>query len=190
MKGAGRVLKKTVLRWEKIAAKWAKQTGLETAAILAVIQQESGGNANAKRRELSYMSRYGSTKKFRDIQITAKLTAIEVASSYGLMQLMLPTAWGYMSASDLIDPVTALLTPDKNIRYGAAHLAALLKKNGGDYRKAFADYNGGGAAAETYAANVEALRKEYAAALKKRDELTEKVGAVTARSLLGNTPLG
>ena len=52
-----------------------------------------------------------------------------VATGYGLMQLMLPLAWGYMGPDVRRgDMVAALLDPEQNIRFGAAHLGVLIRK--------------------------------------------------------------
>lgn len=153
-----------VIRWRELAGKWARQTGVPTPLILAVIQQESGGNLAAVRFEGGYLDKYGGTVKFRNI---CKATGYEpeaVASSYGLMQLMMPLAWGYMSAEQKNNlAIDYLLDPDQNIRYGAAHLAALIKGrtiDGARVRAAAGAYNGGGSDS-AYARNVYALWQRY-----------------------------
>ena len=101
-----------VMQWITPANRWAKQTGVPAALILATIQQESGGSHLAKRYEPGYESKYN--KRCWDIARAANITTGEAATSYGLMQLMVPTAWGYLSAVDKGSGViTALLDPDK-----------------------------------------------------------------------------
>ena len=150
-----------VMQWITPANRWAKQTGVPTALILATIQQESGGNHLAKRYEPGYESKYN--KRCLEIARAANITTGEAATSYGLMQLMLPLAWGYMSASDKPDPIAALCDPDKNIRYGAAHLAALIKGRPitpAVIRDVAGKYNGAGSDS-AYECNVGSLWLRY-----------------------------
>lgn len=159
-----------VLKWLPEAEKWSRQTKCPTALILAVIQQESGGNAAATRHEPKYEIRYAT--RCREIAEKCKLTMGQVASSYGLMQLMLPLAWGYMSPADKKYPIVALIDANRNIRYGAAHLATLLRANNHCgpidatvIRKAAGAYNGAGENSQ-YARNVCALWQQYTNTLK------------------------
>lgn len=97
------------------------------------------------------------------------LNALEVMSSYGLMQLLVTTAWGYLSewhkGPSVMD---ALYDPSTNIRYGVAHLATLVKKRNGDIRLAARDYNGAGPMAEAYGRNAQALCLEFKKILDER----------------------
>jgi soluble lytic murein transglycosylase-like protein len=156
-----------VLQWQHVVEMWARLTGVPTWLLYATIQQESGGNANATRFEPKYLKTYGNTTKFLQIQKKTLLKPEEIATSYGLMQLMLPLAWGYMSASDKPDPIAALCDPDKNIRYGAAHLAALIKGRPitpAVIRDVAGKYNGAGSDS-AYARNVCALWRKYEEAI-------------------------
>ena len=163
---------KAVLEHRELAEKWSRQTRVPSALILAVIQQESGGRAAAVRAEAGYLKQYGATPKFVQIVKVTKLAPEQVAASYGLMQLMLPLAWGYMSPEDKgTGALAALLDPDKNIRYGAAHLAALMSKymvcdlDAVTVTRIAGAYNGGGVLS-LYAKNVTALWVRYSAWLK------------------------
>lgn len=155
-----------VIRWLNSAEKWSRQTKVPAALILAVIQQESGGDPAAIRHEPEYLLRY--LVRYREIARSFGGTPEQAATSYGLMQLMLPLAWGYMSAIDKEKPVTALLAPDKNIRYGAAHLAVLRTKcslpgTGWDaavVRWVAGRYNGAGSDS-SYARNIAALYAKF-----------------------------
>ena len=154
-----------VMQWITPAKRWAKQTGVPAALILATIQQESGGNPKAVRYEAGYEQRY--SNRCNEIARSAHLKTSEVATSYGLMQLMLPLAWGYMSAADKLSPIQALYDPDKNIRYGAAHLAALIKGRPitpAVIRDVAGKYNGAGSDS-AYARNVCALWCKYEEAI-------------------------
>ena len=155
-----------VMQWLAPAKRWAKQTGVPAALILAVIQQESGGDPKAVRYEAGYEQRY--SNRCNEIARSAHLETSEVATSYGLMQLMLPLAWGYLSAADKLSPIQALYDPDKNIRYGAAHLAALIKGRpitAAVIRDVAGKYNGAGSDS-AYARNVCALWRKYEEAIK------------------------
>lgn len=155
-----------VMQWITPANRWAKQTGVPAALILATIQQESGGNPKANRYEAGYEKRYAA--RCTEIARATHLTTGEVATSYGLMQLMLPLAWGYLSAADKLSPIQALYDPDKNIRYGAAHLAALIKGRPitpAVIRDVAGKYNGAGSDS-AYARNVCALWRKYEEAIK------------------------
>lgn len=152
-----------VLMWKDLAEKWGKQTGVPKELILAVIQMESGGNPKAKRYEPEYQRKYFASAKFEEIQRVARISPQEVATSYGLMQLMPMTAWGYLSTVDKSPSlITALLDPSKNIRYASAHIATLAKKNRGNLQYAARDYNGTGQKAESYGLKAITLYEEYA----------------------------
>ena len=149
-----------VSRWLPLARKWGRLTDLPPTLILAVIHQESGGNPIASRHEPRYLEQYGGTPKFQDIIKKTMLYPQDIATSYGLMQLMVPTAWGYLSAYHKSNNVIEiLLDPDLNIRYGAAHLSALFRKHG-TVTGAAGRYNAAGADSR-YARNVEALYWKY-----------------------------
>lgn len=171
-----------VFRWRKLAEKWGRQTGCPPALILAVIEQESGGDPGATRHEPEYLKRYGA--RCREIARVCGLSLEDVATSYGLMQLMLPLAWGYMGPAARKEPIAALLDPDQNVRFGAAHLGVLLRKGlskhndvvslalgaGGGIdaaivRAAAGRFNGAGSGS-AYARNVCALWRRYAEYLK------------------------
>ena len=83
-----------VTQWRKLAEYWGRQTECPAALILAVIEQESGGDKDAVRYEPEYEKRYKA--RCEEIAAEAGITVAQAASSYGLMQLMLPLAWGYM----------------------------------------------------------------------------------------------
>lgn len=146
-----------VLQYKTLADKWSKQTGVPAALILATIEQESGGNPSATRHEPGFLRRHA--KGCNQLAESAHVSPEAVATSYGLMQLLLSTAWGYMSKDDRAKPVEALLDVERNIRYGAAHLAALSLTHHGTRAIAGA-YNGGGETSQ-YARNIEALERKY-----------------------------
>lgn len=107
-----------VLQYKDIAAHWSKQTGVPTALILAIIDQESDGRAEVTRYEPGYKP----SPTHRPAMDKAGVPVVVQKTSYGLMQMMFPVAWGY-GARNTIE----LRTPHVAIRYGAAHIAALAK---------------------------------------------------------------
>jgi soluble lytic murein transglycosylase-like protein len=147
-----------VLRWRLLAERWGAQTGLSPSLVLAVIHQESGGKDRALRFEPVYLSSRitGNSEWERRIREHG-WDPRNVASSYGLMQLMFPTAWGYgcRAPEDLYDP-------ERNVRYGCAHLAAMRKHAHGDTGAALAAYNGGSGAVSSYLQGLGSAPARYA----------------------------
>lgn len=174
-----------VIRWRTLAENQSRQTGCPAALILAVIQQESGGDPAATRYEPEYEERYKA--RCEEIARACSLSTKDVATSYGLMQLMLPLARGYMGPAQKKDGsggVKSLLDPELNIRFGAAHLGVLIRKELSKHndamslalgkrqeidaaivRAAAGRFNGGGSGS-AYARNVCALWQRYSAYLK------------------------
>lgn len=175
-----------VTQWRELAEYWGRQTECPAALILAVIEQESGGDKDAVRYEPEYEKRYKA--RCEEIATEAGITVSQVASSYGLMQLMLPLAWGYMGDEQRRDDVTALLLyPSQNVRFGSAHLGVLLRKelakhntavnlimgkrkeiDGGIIRAVAGKYNGAGSSS-VYAKNVCSLWRRYGKWLKETE---------------------
>lgn len=164
-----------ISRWRALAEHWSRQTKVPAALILAVIQQESGGNPDAAKYENDFLRNNPKLEpRVREIMRVCGLSMAQVTTSYGLTQLMLTTAWGYLSAADKGPQViTALLDPGKNIRYGAAHLAAWRSKctlpvkgwDGAVVRYVAGRYNGAGSDSG-YARNVCSLWQRYSAWIK------------------------
>jgi hypothetical protein len=179
-----------VLFWWPQVDKWAVQVGVSQSLILALIQQESGGDPNASRYESAYEKNYILANPDR-LALCGKLgiSTREAATSWGLTQLMFFTAYGYGA-----NTVQMLLNPDDNIRFGAAHLAAMIKTHGSK-EAGLAAYNGGsGGAAEwkagrdavavRYARNVMALYQQYrdAALLKQTPDIKPSAPVSTTKS--------
>jgi hypothetical protein len=146
-----------VLSWWSQVDKWAVQVGISQSLILAVIQQESGGNANAFRYEPTYEKSYILASSDR-LNICKKLgiSTRDGATSWGLMQLMFFTAYGYGAKT-----IQMLLDPDQNIRFGVAHLAAMIKTHGSK-EAALAAYNGGSGGAADWKAGRDTAAVRYA----------------------------
>lgn len=107
---------------------------LDPDLLEALVLQESGGMADAFRYEPGFFERYLAGNSAYDGAIPRR-----VSSSYGLTQIMYPTAQtlGYDG------PPEMLFVPLVNLDYGARYLRKLLDRYEGDTRKALAAYNGG-----------------------------------------------
>lgn len=103
---------KQVLLYSSVIRREAARHGLPPALVAAVIHRESSGNARAFNPN---------------------------DPSYGLMQLLLPTAqqMGYRGT------VQGLYDPETNIALGTAYLGWQLKRYRGDIPSAVAAYNAG-----------------------------------------------
>ncbi len=108
--------------------------GLDPDLVEAVVLKESEGKTDAFRWEPRFFARY-----LRGKPEYARYVPRRAGSSYGLMQIMFSTAkqYGFGDVPEL------LFIPDVGLQFGCLHLAALLKKEGGDRRKALEAYNGG-----------------------------------------------
>ena len=168
------VVSDRVFSYYPIIPNWGMITRVPLQLILATIHQESGGQTTASRKEPGYLENYGKSAKFQHIVHATGYAPEEVACSYGLMQLMLPLAWGYMSPQHRNSSAKEVLyDADMNIRYGAAHLATLIEKIKGpaprdhyyelsdlEVRDVAGRYNGGGRNSK-YAYNISYLYKKY-----------------------------
>lgn len=118
--------------------------------VVAIIEQESAGRAFAYRFEPTFYDRY-----LADNLAYAGREPARVSASYGLMQIMYPTAVdaGFQGEPEL------LFVPAINLDVGCSLLAALIRWAKGDVPQALAAYNGGrggwqGDAATRYAVAV------------------------------------
>lgn len=150
-----------VARWRNIVDKWACEIGVSQALIFAVIQMESGGHEKAYRYEPGYYRRYiEKNLDWKFLMMKHGYTPRDVAASYGLMQLMFPTAYPFkknLTPAELYEPNT-------NIRIGTAYLAGLLKKYDGDKLQALAHYNGGAGGARAIRQGKDTQATRYAKA--------------------------
>ena len=143
-----------VKRWMKEVDEVCMKVGISQSLILAMITKESNGNPNAKRKEPRYRSEYvDKNPKWLTYSREKNVSLEDIATSYGLMQMMFPTAYGYGCKS-----IEQALDPYQSIRFGAAHMKTLLDKYG-DMGEALAAYNGGkgGAAAWRAKRNTDAV---------------------------------
>ena len=156
-----------VLQWLPDAVQWGRQTNLPPACVLAVIHQESGGNPEAFRHEPDFYNANILTNSIWQKRMKENgWSPREVASSYGLMQLLFTTAYGYGCR----DP-KQLYTPNYAVRLGCAHLAS-LGNHLDTMAEVLAAYNGGfrgasdwrkqnNSAPVRYVKNVLSLRNQY-----------------------------
>lgn len=162
-------------RWPGNIARWA--TEIEGAArkfsvdphlLAAIMMQESGGNPSAARLERGYMARYVSGNPRWDAARRMGWTDEQLATSWGLMQVLGTTAWADLGAHY---PPSRIVEPDLNVRLGAKYLRKMLDRYGGDTFAALLAYNGGPAAVNAwrtgdgfnldYAYNVLAIYNRY-----------------------------
>jgi hypothetical protein len=148
-----------VLQWRHLAEKWAKQTKVPTALILAFIDQESDGNYKCIRVEKSYCQKLLNTpagkRKLDEIHRATGLNYQDIVTSYGLMQPLFMLSWGYGSKH-----IADLYDPDSNIRYCSAHIATLMSRYKGDMQSVAGAYNGAGRNSK-YATDVMKLYAKY-----------------------------
>lgn len=159
-----------VTRYRKVVDFWAEQTKTDPALIFAMIHMESGGNPNSLRYEANYKKKHRDTPKFKQILEATGYEPEDVATSYGLMQLMMPTAWGYMSSYQKNESAkTYLLTPSQNVRFGSAHVSVLMKRlkitpsiplSIENVKRIAAEYNGS-SVANNHAICVASLYQQY-----------------------------
>lgn len=112
----------------------AKRRQLDPLIVEALVLTESAGQADAFRFEPAFYDKYLKGKPDWQDAIPRR-----VSSSYGLMQLMYPTAkdLGFVGEPEV------LFVPSVNLTWGCLHLERLLAWAGGEYVRAFAAYNGG-----------------------------------------------
>lgn len=112
----------------------ALQFKLDPDLVEAVVLTESSGHTDAFRFEPAFFDRYLKDKFPFSGGIKRR-----VSSSYGLMQVMYSTAYGY----GYRQIPEYLFNPDTGLYMGCLHLSKMLEWAKGDSHKALAAYNGG-----------------------------------------------
>jgi soluble lytic murein transglycosylase-like protein len=108
--------------------------GLSVAIIEAMVRTESSGKPDAYRFEPAYWERYCAKHKvFKHGDPKA------IAASYGLMQVMYPTAYSLGFRGDPAE----LFDPQQSLLYGVRLMADNLRWSEGNLDAALAAYNGG-----------------------------------------------
>lgn len=130
--------------------------GLDPHLIMAIATKESSLHADAFRYEPDFWERY--LKDHKDYQ---GANPRRVSSSYGLMQIMFPTA----RESGFDGEPEELFVPSTNLRYGCVLFKQLLDWADGNEMKALGAYNGGKGnwdkdLPQQYAQHVLALRDQ------------------------------
>lgn len=164
-----------VIRWRSVVDKWCVRLTVSQSLVLAVIQMESGGKVRISRREPAYLEKYvRNNPTWQKYSQETGVALEDIASSYGLMQLMFPTARGFgcRFPQDLFDP-------DLNIRYGTAYLKGALAKHGNNVLLALAHYNGGFGGAKAMMEGRKTRATRYA-------ELTDNLRRHFAEWMRGN----
>ena len=118
---------------------------LPFALLKAQVEVESGGDPNAFRFEPAFFTRY----VLNNVDAKAARFGPLAACSYGVMQVMLETAYeiGFDGRPE------DLFVDRIGLTWGAKKMRALLDETE-NYPLALQRYNGAGAAAEAYAARV------------------------------------
>ena len=114
----------------------ADRHGLTPDLVQAVCLVESSGQTHAYRLEPAFWDRYLKGKQEWD-----GANPERVSASYGLMQVMFPTAVEHGMART--EPPEYLFVPLIGLDYGCRVLAKRLEWANGDLRAALASYNGG-----------------------------------------------
>lgn len=112
----------------------AAALGLDPDLVEAIVWVESSGLTDAFRFEPGFWRRYLAAKPEYAGQNPRR-----VSSSYGLMQVMYPTAQEHGFGW----PPERLFEPEVGLRYGCLHLRALLEWANGEVDKALGAYNAG-----------------------------------------------
>jgi soluble lytic murein transglycosylase-like protein len=112
----------------------ASRYGLDPTLVEAVVRKESSGLTHAYRYEPDFYRRYLASNPAYD-----GANPRRVAASYGLMQIMYPTARerGFTEAPEF------LFVPVIGLDWGCNYLASLLRRFKGQLNLALAAYNGG-----------------------------------------------
>jgi soluble lytic murein transglycosylase-like protein len=112
----------------------AEAHGLDPKLVKAVCMVESSGRTNAYRYEPAFWLRYLAKNPAFQNQNPRRVSA-----SYGLMQVMYPTAvqHGFKASPEM------LFCPMVGLTSGCQHLKFLLDRCNGNVEQALAQYNGG-----------------------------------------------
>ncbi|MFC1735128.1 transglycosylase SLT domain-containing protein [Candidatus Hydrogenedentota bacterium] len=132
------VVRDGLKRWRSVLKFLAPEFVSEVGGL---IWTESHFDPEAERYEAGYRRRYLEGNSVWEKRIEDEGWSVEsVASSYGLMQLMFPTAWalGYRGGPE------GLKQAETSLVYGCMLFAGLFDRYG-DVRSALAAYNGGSA---------------------------------------------
>jgi soluble lytic murein transglycosylase-like protein len=108
--------------------------GLEPDVVEAMVRTESSGKAHAYRFEPGYWDKYCKTHPLFRHGVPDR-----IAASYGLMQVMYPTAY----ALGFRDEPEALFVPQQSLLYGVRLMQQNLAWSQGNVDAALAAYNGG-----------------------------------------------
>jgi soluble lytic murein transglycosylase len=111
--------------FEDIISKYAKEYKIPESLIKAIIKKESSFNPWAIRVEPGYWKKYKDNISKLKIDVKWLKYPDIVGASYGLMQVMLPTA---VEIGFEFKFPTELLDPDINIKFGCLYLSKLYKK--------------------------------------------------------------
>lgn len=105
-----------------LVVKHTKDTGIDPALVLGIIQTESGGNPYAARYEQNY--RWTLPQAKRPATCSQNTETSMQKTSWGLMQIMGAVAREH----GFTDWLSMLVTPDVNISLGVKHIQKLMTR--------------------------------------------------------------
>lgn len=150
----------SVTDYDKEIAAAAAEHDLSPGLLTAQVLVESSGHADAFRFEPGIAAQLAAGR-LKPKYMPTNPAVRRVASSYGLLQILYVTACDY----GFVDAPERLFIPDVGLRFGAAHMSAMLRKAEGDYTRALCAYNGGWGAVMTLPYRTQAYAdKVYAQA--------------------------
>ena len=120
--------------YRELIERIASDHGLDPNLVESIVIAESNGFTDAFRYEPEFYTRY-----LKHVPEWKDWNPRRISSSYGLMQVMYPTAkqYGFGDVPEL------LFIPDVGLKFGCLHLVRTLKQCAGNVREALAAYNGG-----------------------------------------------
>lgn len=127
-------LGESLMPYEALIREAAKESGISFTLLLSIATQESSLRAHAYRFEPAFWERYLKNNPLYHASLPDRVSA-----SYGLFQIMYPTAVDYGFHGEPEE----LFVPSTNVKFACKILADLLKWSNGDNQKALAAYNGG-----------------------------------------------
>jgi uncharacterized protein YcbK (DUF882 family) len=151
----------------EIAIAEARNAGLDLAYACALLEKESGGGANVFGHDRDANGRYIFPARDGAVAVTEELyreyKRRRGPTGKGGMQGVGPTQLTWWEFQDAADREGGCWKPAVNMRVGFRHLAALMRQHG--EAEGAKRYNGSGAAAEAYSADLRAKARAWKARL-------------------------
>ncbi len=142
-------------QWKDLIRQVAGEEGIPAELLWATVATESSGKPDAYRFEPGYLRRYILDKE--PWQEHYYKYGDDVAASYGLVQIMYPTAVALGFESE----PRVLFDPDLNLRYGAVYIKKGLAETGSDPVKVATRYNTGSVNGRSHPGHIVRFLKNY-----------------------------